>query len=61
MSLFDATSKLWVITNDGASGSTDAHLGADAMPRDADYVLVVENTSPAAADLSYQLDFTLRP
>ena len=59
MSLFNNTAKTWAATNDGYSGSTDAHLGADGLP-EADYVLVIENTDATAVDLTYQLDFTLR-
>lgn len=60
MSLFDATNKKWVITNNGSGTTNDAHVGGDALPATADYVLVVENLNQAAVDLSYELSFTLR-
>jgi hypothetical protein len=62
MSLFDATLKKWVITNDGVSGTNDAHVGGDAgaLTAGSDYVVVIENTNPGAVDLSYELAFTLR-
>ena len=59
MSLFDATKKKYLITNDDISGSiTDSKVGGVLPP--SDYVLVVENVAPDATDLSYELVTTLR-
>lgn len=59
MSLFDATKKKYLLTNDDISGSiTDSKLGGVLPP--SDYVLVVENVSPDATDLSFELVTTLR-
>jgi hypothetical protein len=59
MSLFDATKKKYLITNDDISGSiTDSKVGG-VLPA-SDYVLVVENVAPDATDLSFELVTTLR-
>jgi hypothetical protein len=59
MSLFDATKKKYLITNDDISGSvTDSKVGG-VLPA-SDYILVVENVAPDATDLSFELVTTLR-
>ena len=46
----------------GQAGTTDARISApNGLPADADYLLVIENTDPAASDLSYQLDLKILP
>jgi hypothetical protein len=59
ISLFDLTTKQTLITNDDAPGTTDSQIGG-TFPTTGAYVLVVENEGTNPADLSYQLDFTLR-
>jgi hypothetical protein len=58
MSLFDATKKKYLITNDDIPGTTDSKVGG-VLPA-GDYVLVVENVAPDATDLSFELVTTLR-
>jgi hypothetical protein len=59
MSLFDLTTKLTLITNDDAPGTSDSQIGG-TLPTTGAYVVVVENEGTNAADLSYQIDLTLR-
>lgn len=60
MSLFNATSKTAILTNDNAGASTDSEIHGP-MPADADYWVIVENEAdmifdPAAIpDLSFDL------
>ncbi|CAN5924891.1 hypothetical protein BH11MYX4_BH11MYX4_61690 [soil metagenome] len=61
LSLFDLTAKKAIITNDNASGSTtDSQIGgADPLP--STYLVIVENEGKNEADLSYEIQFKLRP
>lgn len=60
VSLFDAGRKVWIITNDDLSLSqTDSRIGSDALPP-GDYVVVVDNVSPTAAQREFEIVTTLR-
>ncbi len=60
LSLFDTVAKKAVITNDNVSASiTDSHVGGDPLP--STYIVVVENEGEDGADLSYEIQFSLRP
>jgi hypothetical protein len=61
MSLYEKTTKKWVLTNDddAAASTKDSHIGG-ALPVTGDYVVIVENVSPDATDLSFELMFTKR-
>lgn len=60
LSLFDLTAKKALITNDNAAGTTDSQVGsADAAP--STYLVIVENEGTNPADLSYEIEFALRP
>jgi len=60
LSLFDLTNKKAIITNDNAAGTTDSQVGsADPLP--STYMVIVENEGKDATDLSYEIQFKLRP
>jgi hypothetical protein len=61
LSLYDLTSNRAVITNDNVSMSIpDSQVGgAGALV--GDFVVVVDNEGTNAADLSYDIEFKLRP
>jgi hypothetical protein len=60
LSVFDLTNKKAIITNDNAPGTTDSQVGSDsALP--ATYMVIVDNEGTNAADLSYEIQFKLRP
>ncbi len=67
MSLFNATSKTAVLTNDNAGTSKDSEIRGP-MPADAEYWIIVENeadmvfdANPSAVpDLSFELEFNLK-
>ena len=54
-------SKTWVLTNDddAAAKTKDSHIGG-LLPITGEYVVIVENVSPNAADLSFELAFIKR-
>jgi hypothetical protein len=59
LSLFNVTLNKSAGTNDDAAGgTTDSELGG-ALPA-GDYIAVVENEGTNGADLSYEIDFTLK-
>ncbi|MFN7134827.1 MAG: hypothetical protein ACK4N5_22295, partial [Myxococcales bacterium] len=59
LSLWNATERRHVITNDDHSGSTrDAMIGGTLQA--GEYVVVVENVDPKATDLTYEIRFALR-
>ena len=58
LSLFDANAKLWLKTNDDqVLGSNADPLIQGTLPAGT-YVIVLDNVSPAASDLSYELHVT---
>lgn len=67
MSLFNATSKTAVLTNDNAGASKDSEIRGP-MPADAEYWIIVENeadmvfgaSASALPDLSFEIDFNLK-
>lgn len=59
LSLFDATNKAALLTNDDAGGSTDS-LITGSLPATAEYLVILENEGTNPADLSYQLEFALK-
>lgn len=61
MSLYEKTTKTWVLTNDDdvAAKTKDSHIGG-ILPISGDYVVIVENVSAVASDLSFDLAFTKR-
>lgn len=61
LSLFDMTTKKTLITNDNASGTTGDSQISSASPGNSTYMVVVENEGTNAADLSYEIEFTLKP
>ena len=60
LSLFEVAGKRTLITNDNATGTSDSQFGGDAPLSGAHYV-VVDNEGADATDLSYDLEFSLRP
>lgn len=60
LSLFDLTAKKAVGTNDNLASSTDSELGS-ATPATSTYMVIVENEGKDATDLSYEIEFKLRP
>ncbi|MGI5864150.1 MAG: hypothetical protein ACOX6T_19140 [Myxococcales bacterium] len=61
LSLYNATTRRWVHTNDDQSGTTtDSHIGGDGLSAGGEYWLLVENVNPVAGDLSFELVLTLR-
>jgi hypothetical protein len=59
MSLFDATGKVGLLTNDDAAGTTDSEIGG-TLPRTGRYVVIVENEGTDGADLSYEIELSVR-
>jgi hypothetical protein len=61
LSLFDITAKKAIITNDNVSQTiSDSQIGSpDAFP--STYMVIVENEGINEADLSYEIQFKLRP
>lgn len=60
LSLFDLTANKAIITNDDAAGTSDSQIGSpDAAP--STYMVIVENEGTLATDLSYEIEFSLRP
>lgn len=65
MSLFNATSKTAVLTNDNAGASKDSEIRGP-MPATAEYWVIVENEADvvfdvgASPDLSFEIDFNLK-
>ena len=59
ISLFDLTAKKALITNDNAAGTTDSQIGGDALP--STYLVIVDNEGKDDTDLSYEIQFKLRP
>lgn len=60
LSLFDITGKTAIITNDNGAGTTDSQVGG-ASPLPSTYMVIVENEGKNEADLSYEIQFKLRP
>jgi hypothetical protein len=60
LSLYDVTTGKSLGTNDDAPSTTDSQLGS-ATPLTDTIVVVLENEGTNGADLSYEVDFTLRP
>ena len=60
LSLFDITKKQAIITNDNAAGTTDSQIGS-ANGVTGSYMVIVDNEGTNPADLSYELEFSLRP
>jgi hypothetical protein len=60
LSIFDLTAKQAVGTNDDAQATTDSQLGS-ASPLPSTYMVIVENEGTDATDLSYEIEFALRP
>ena len=60
LSLFDITAKKAIITNDNAPTTTDSQVGGDD-PLPSTYMVIVENEGKNDADLSYEIEFKLRP
>lgn len=60
LSLFDLSAKQAIITNDDAQGTTDSEIGSSS-PAASTYMVIVENEGTVAADLSYEIEFKLRP
>jgi hypothetical protein len=58
LSLFDVNGKKGIGTNDDIQNSTDSQLGGELPP--GTYVVVLESEGTNPADLSYEIDFTLR-
>lgn len=59
LSLFDLTTKKWLITNDNLKDSTDSQVGSDDASGDT-FMVIVENEGTNPADLSYEITFTNR-
>lgn len=60
LSLYDVSGKKSLITNDDAAGTSDSQVGStDAAP--GTYIVVVENEGKDATNLSYEIEFALRP
>jgi hypothetical protein len=62
ISLWDQTHQKWLATNDddAAATTSDSRLFSDGLTAAADLVLVVENVSETAQDLSFELQASLR-
>jgi len=60
LSLYDLTAKKAVITNDDAAGTSDSQVGSADATTSA-YMVIVENEGTDATDLSYEIEFSLRP
>lgn len=60
MSLFEVSGKRTLITNDNEATSTDSQFGGDTALTGTHYV-IVDNEGTDATDLSYDLEFSLRP
>lgn len=60
LSLYDVTTKTTFITNDDVAGTSDSEIGSASASSDT-FVVVLENEGVDAADLSYDIEFTLRP
>ncbi|MBS2014758.1 MAG: hypothetical protein JST00_17855 [Deltaproteobacteria bacterium] len=60
LSLFDITGKKALITNDDAAGTSDSQVGSPD-PAPSTYMVIVENEGKDATNLSYEIEFTLRP
>jgi hypothetical protein len=60
LSIFDLTAKKSIGTNDNATGTTDSKLGGDT-PATSTYMVIVENEGKDPTDLSYEIEFKLRP
>jgi hypothetical protein len=60
LSLFDLTAKKAIITNDNATGTTDSQVGSPD-PAPSTYMVIVENEGKDPTDLSYEIEFKLRP
>jgi hypothetical protein len=60
LSLFDITKKQTIITNDNAAGTTDSQIGSSNGVTGS-YMIIVDNEGTNAADLSYELELSLRP
>ncbi len=61
ISLYEVSTKKTLITNDDASGSTPDSQLSSASPVTGTYIVVVENEGTDGADLSYDIEFTLKP
>lgn len=59
LSLFDVAAKRTLITNDNGPTTSDSQFGGDAALSGTHYV-IVDNEGTDAADLSYELEFSLR-
>ena len=60
ISLFDLDTKTAIITNDNAAGTTDSQIGgADPLPHS--YLVIVDNEGKDDTDLSYEIQFKVRP
>lgn len=60
LSLFDLSAKKALITNDDAAGTSDSQVGSPD-PAPSTYMVIVENEGKDGTDLSYEIDFSLRP
>lgn len=60
ISLFEVAGKRTLITNDNAGTSTDSQFGGDD-PLTGLYYVVVDNEGTDGSDLSYDIEFSLRP
>lgn len=60
MSLYDLGQKKAILTNDNAAGTTDSQIGG-AQPLSGSFLVIVDNEGTDASDLSYELEFSLRP
>jgi hypothetical protein len=60
LSLFDVGAKRTLITNDNSPTTTDSQFGGDA-PLSGTHYVIVDNEGTDATDLSYDLEFSLRP
>ncbi len=60
LSLFDIPAKKALITNDDAAGTSDSQVGS-TDPAPSTYMVIVENEGKDGTDLSYDIEFTLRP
>ena len=61
ISLWDVAQKKSIAINDDANGSTPDSQLTSAQPLNGTYILVVENEGTNGADLSYDLELTLKP
>ena len=60
LSLFDVGAKRTLITNDNGPTTSDSQFGGDA-PLSGTHYVIVDNEGTDATDLSYDLEFSLRP